>query len=408
LNPTPKDWSKELVSPSFPLCRSRFASDCDHGAKKQIKTVTLCPYWLGGIPTCSMAYQEAPNGRGTISCTMVARFSNPRLHLCPAAHQTNQRKSGGNSGQRGTTEAAAEAQEAEGATGRAATAILGSQTPKRMLQLALKINLESAMQSLITDILSYFKVVFGEGIRLVFTLFDVVGVIFFFFPAVGESIGLNVSEARSIGGGIFLASFIIANFLVYQTLLHKTAKKPGTLDLRKKSALWRNSGSRDGIPVNPLECRIHFKMSNLGDEPVDLREFSVSSITTTPSYFASQPSSVKWNLESDAPNLQNRQVNFPYRVQQQTLRVTLICSIEINFIGNDGIAFVKQLKELSDYAVKFKYAYETMDDKIYERYIDVQGSFDEYRKKTLKDWVREKKYQLLFEAINVDDVIDKL
>ena len=77
------------------------------------------------------------------------------------------------------------------------------------------------MSEFIFDIWVYLKAVFVGGAQWVFTFFDALGVTIFFCSDLGKWISLNESLARSIGGSIVLASFLLANFSLYR----KSAKK---------------------------------------------------------------------------------------------------------------------------------------------------------------------------------------
>ena len=68
------------------------------------------------------------------------------------------------------------------------------------------------------NIFDYLKDVFIEGQRSVFTVFDIVGVILFFFPSIAQSLITDIALTRIIGGLIFFISFLWANFNLYKKL----------------------------------------------------------------------------------------------------------------------------------------------------------------------------------------------
>jgi len=74
------------------------------------------------------------------------------------------------------------------------------------------------MATLISGFLTYLKAVFAEGQRLVFTVFDIIGIVLFFFPDVAGSLASNESTVRVIGGLIFFVSFLLANFMVFRKM----------------------------------------------------------------------------------------------------------------------------------------------------------------------------------------------
>ena len=65
---------------------------------------------------------------------------------------------------------------------------------------------------------SYLKDIFTEGQRIVFTVFDIVGIVLFFFPSLAQSLINDVALTRIIGGSIFFISFLWANFSLYKKL----------------------------------------------------------------------------------------------------------------------------------------------------------------------------------------------
>lgn len=71
---------------------------------------------------------------------------------------------------------------------------------------------------LFRDFLSYFKAVFTEGQPLVFAAFDIIGIVLFFFPQIAESLVKDLALTRAVGGFIFFASFLFANFSLYRRL----------------------------------------------------------------------------------------------------------------------------------------------------------------------------------------------
>lgn len=74
------------------------------------------------------------------------------------------------------------------------------------------------MATLISDFLAYLKAVFVEGQRFVFTSFEIIGMVLFFFPDVAGSLARNESTVRVIGGLIFFVSFLRANFIVFRKM----------------------------------------------------------------------------------------------------------------------------------------------------------------------------------------------
>lgn len=68
------------------------------------------------------------------------------------------------------------------------------------------------------NIFDYLKDVFVESQRSIYSFFDIIGVILFFFPSVAQSLINDVTLTRIIGGLIFFISFLSANFNLYKKL----------------------------------------------------------------------------------------------------------------------------------------------------------------------------------------------
>jgi len=75
-----------------------------------------------------------------------------------------------------------------------------------------------------SDFWAYLKTVFVGGQQLVFSFFDVLGIVLFFFPNLAERLVRDETLTRRIGGGIFFLSFLMANFFLYRRLIQETSE----------------------------------------------------------------------------------------------------------------------------------------------------------------------------------------
>jgi len=105
------------------------------------------------------------------------------------------------------------------------------------------------MLGLINDFCSYARAVFLEIRQLLFTIFDVLGIILFMFPQTAQRLTQDESLTKTIGAAIFFASFLLANFMLYR----KMAPKLGGALLMYP---YKNP------PYNDVEIRY------IGDEPI--------------------------------------------------------------------------------------------------------------------------------------------
>jgi hypothetical protein len=72
-------------------------------------------------------------------------------------------------------------------------------------------------------LLAYLKATFLESEKIVFTLFDVLGIALFLAPGLAESLG-DRSLVWLVGGGTFLLSFMVANYVSYRNLLGRVQR----------------------------------------------------------------------------------------------------------------------------------------------------------------------------------------
>ena len=68
------------------------------------------------------------------------------------------------------------------------------------------------------NLVGYIQAVFIESTQKFLLFFDFLGIFLFFFPNVANSLITNFIVTRSIGISIFILSFFVANFRVYQGL----------------------------------------------------------------------------------------------------------------------------------------------------------------------------------------------
>lgn len=89
------------------------------------------------------------------------------------------------------------------------------------------------MISFVSDLISYLKAVFLDGIQIIFTLFDVLGLVIYFFPGLDVILTLDLLLTRRIGFGIIFISFLFANFALYRKSIK--CRKFAFEELRVKS-----------------------------------------------------------------------------------------------------------------------------------------------------------------------------
>ena len=75
------------------------------------------------------------------------------------------------------------------------------------------------MAKFITDLLAYLRAIFIETWQKVFTLFEILGMVLFFYPKLADGFVNNESLVRTVGGVVFFISFLLANFSLYRKLI---------------------------------------------------------------------------------------------------------------------------------------------------------------------------------------------
>lgn len=109
------------------------------------------------------------------------------------------------------------------------------------------------MTTRISSLRNYFSELFFHSQQLVFILFDIVGIIIFFFPELASRLNSNIQLVRSIGGLIFIVSFIAANFLVFERLSRIVADKTEVyIDISKYSLEPKTKKTTSGPFAGPL------------------------------------------------------------------------------------------------------------------------------------------------------------
>ena len=74
------------------------------------------------------------------------------------------------------------------------------------------------MADIVSDLAAYLEAVFVETWHWLFTIFDVVGVVLFFYPQLAGGLTDNEALVRTVGGLMFFCSYLLANFSLYRKL----------------------------------------------------------------------------------------------------------------------------------------------------------------------------------------------
>jgi hypothetical protein len=184
------------------------------------------------------------------------------------------------------------------------------------------------MLGILSDFGAYLKAVFVDGIRKVFTLFEVLGIAFYFFPGFDEWLRLNEGLRRSIGGAVILISFILANFSLYR----KRATEETSLN---ESSLLMSPHRRP--PYNAV------KMQNVASETIkDLkigivyRDTNGKTQTKSVEEFYAEGDPRMWQHHQKYEWLSPNQVAYFYLSLQKKNVLNGKVTVSVSFIGAES------------------------------------------------------------------------
>lgn len=66
------------------------------------------------------------------------------------------------------------------------------------------------------EFFSYLKTVFIDGLQIVFTVIDIIGLFIFFRPNIGNFLSSNLNIMRLMGAIVLVMSLLLANFKLYR------------------------------------------------------------------------------------------------------------------------------------------------------------------------------------------------
>jgi len=125
------------------------------------------------------------------------------------------------------------------------------------------------------DLQQYVKGVFLQGGRIVFTAFDILGIVLWFSPRLAGSLGEHVQLARALALGLFLFSFLVANFLFVRGLLPSSLTE-AVLHLyphgtKTSSAIRMKYEGKE--PAKDLRVTVHFSDGSGEERELEITQF---------------------------------------------------------------------------------------------------------------------------------------
>jgi hypothetical protein len=274
----------------------------------------------------------------------------------------------------------------------------------------------------LSDLVAYLRAVFAEGWAWVSLLFDVLGIVAWFRPGLGGLVEAR-RVVKAIGGGIFLLSFVLANFFAYRKQRHQIRELEGDIDelgieeadiyLKDEyhaEVCWpsltpisghgrpfplvkviRGGYREDGVPGWASICA-RLDAENRGPEDGCL----VCEFDTDASRFP-RVFDRDFHVVSDSDPVfrdSEHKDKIPKRDHRRRYFHLAVLVSE-----QDPKAFAHALASLGDYCIRLRYySHPKVGDSVRgPRYLDVEGDFDEFRQETLSRWRRHGKFKHLAE-----------
>lgn len=261
------------------------------------------------------------------------------------------------------------------------------------------------MKELMSAICAYLKAVLVESKQRIFTLFEILGIALFFLPRLAKTIGSDELLARVLGGGIFLISFMIANFLAYRDLLRQSRKKPADIRLKLQSVSFRWGSWRSPMPLGPLRFRIHLDIQNDGNEPGKIRSVSVRQFEMGTNLLGNQPTNLSWHRESDDPHRASSEIVFPCLIEPGEWSIRVRCDLQVELRETNPMELAKRLRELDEFLIELHYKYEEFDGTHRQKTLPVQGTFIDFRKRIIRQWISCNCHEFVYAAIDIESLL---
>jgi hypothetical protein len=246
------------------------------------------------------------------------------------------------------------------------------------------------MSKLIIDFLSYLKAVFVETWQKVFTLFDILGIALFVYPKLAGSIANDESLIRTIGGLIFLISFLLANFALYRQLAEATSYQANI----RLEVLEKGFGSSYGNGRSPFRemqknrygfnkqglpdwCSLwaNIKVANIGYERGQLDWELDEGHTKLPPLFVHDKINVEFCPSGNLEGRSSFKAHFFFDV--------LLAEREPHAFAQSLKALIKSNKE---YQIVLRYKTRRVDGESKAQQLSIKGDFQSLYQEMLNYW----------------------
>jgi hypothetical protein len=244
---------------------------------------------------------------------------------------------------------------------------------------------------------AFLKAVFLESWpKIVFLVFDIIGIVVFFLPNLSSWCEMQAAWARVIGAGIFFLSFLLANFLVYRELAGQLLYKADIYLEYVESNFFPSAGGgsnpfrRQGNPNGfsrlgiPDWGRLHavISINNRGCEDGKLKwKLDETRINLPTSLF-----DIGSTQDDDFGGMGHSTI-----IEGGVFSFVRQLTVAVLFTEEDPHIFARKLKELIEsearYEIIVRYWTERPDGtQTKPRDLPIRGDFQSFYRKTLEYW----------------------
>ncbi len=134
-------------------------------------------------------------------------------------------------------------------------------------------------------ILRYIKDIFADSSVILFTLFDLIGIIIFFYPTINTEIETYLLEARIVGISLIAISFFLANVRLYKKHQQEIIALQNKLAPKLDISISKVSGHEELYANQPLDFwGAKLRLTNTGVEPAFFSGVSVELLFQKPNH----------------------------------------------------------------------------------------------------------------------------
>jgi hypothetical protein len=246
------------------------------------------------------------------------------------------------------------------------------------------------MLELISSFAKYLDELLIEGISKAFTLFDILGIILFFFPSPANNLVQNEVTTRIVGGVIFFLSFLLSNFVLYRKYAAIYSEK-ADIHLEVSDNFFNPSTGTGLAPAKNIQSSPHgFNKQGIPDWSSLYAVILVKNV-------GYEDGKLAWEFDpkkTEFPPLFNQElIAYEFQVTPtvpaRTEKVPAFF-FAISFSERDPKRFAHALKKLREsnerYKVVLNYWTRRIDGETRLRRLEIKGNFDKFVEDVIDYW----------------------